>query len=211
MPDEQLPEPAIPQITASSTKQEMLAAYKEMVKRLKEKRETELKPQQRAEERQKEEAVQVAESLSTEGIAREVGNLRSEISKVLIELSDRMEEEIGKYLHLKRAVEAREKELTELSAIEKEALSLAALLEAQKERRERFDGEMTEKKQSLEAEMASSRATWKEEQKAHDGEVQARETAEKKKREREAEEYTYSFERQKRLAQEQFEYDKARM
>lgn len=211
MPDEKRSEPAIPQITASSTKQEMLAAYKEMVKRLNEKREAELKPQQRAEERQKDQAIQVAESLSTEGIAREVGNLRSEISKVLIELSDRMEEEIGKYIHLKRAVEAREKELTELSGIETEALSLAALLEAQKERRERFDAEMAEKKQSLEAEIASTRAEWKEEQKAHEVEVQAREAAEKRKREREAEEYTYTFERQKRLAREQFEYDKARM
>lgn len=210
MPDEQS-EPTIPQITGSSTKQEMLAAYKEMVKRLKEKREAELKPQQRAEEKQKEQAMQVAESLSTEGIAREVSNLRSEISKVLIELSDRMEEEIGKYLHLKRAVEAREKELVELAGIEKEALSLAALLEAQKERRERFDSEMSEKKQALEAEMASTRAGWKEEQKAHDAEVQAREAAEKRKREREAEEYTYAFERQKRLAQEQFDYEKARM
>ncbi len=211
MPDEQLNDAAIPQITASSTKQEMLAAYKEMVKRLKEKRETELKPQQRAEERQRDVALQVAESLSTEGIAREVGNLRSEISKVLIELSDRMEEEIGKYLHLKRAVEAREQELTELSGIEKEALSLAALIDAQKEKRERFDSEMAEKKQSLEDEIASTRAAWKEEQKAHDGEVQAREAAEKKKREREAEEYTYAFARQKRLSQEQFEYEKERM
>ncbi len=211
MPDNQGPDAGIPQITASSTKQEMLAAYKEMVKRLKEKRETELKPQQRAEEKQKEEALQVAESLSTEGIAREVGNLRSEISKVLIELSDRMEEEIGKYLHLKSAVQVREKELTELAGIEKEALSLAALLDAQKERRERFDAEMAEKKQSLEAELASTRAAWKEEQKAHDGEVQAREAAEKRKREREAEEYSYGFERQKRLAQEQFDYEKARM
>ncbi|MBI5030088.1 MAG: hypothetical protein HZB51_06140 [Chloroflexi bacterium] len=211
MPDEQPSDSPIPQITASSTKQEMLTAYKEMVKRLKEKRETELKPQQRAEEKQREEAMQVAESLSTEGIAREVSNLRSEISKVLIELSDRMEEEIEKYLHLKRAVEAREKELTELSTIEKEALSLAALLEAQKEKRERFENEMAEKKQSLEAEIASTRLAWKEEQKVHDGEVQTRESAEKRKREREAEEYTYAFERQKRLAQEQFEYEKARM
>lgn len=211
MPDEQAPDSVIPQITASSTKQEMLAAYKEVVKRLKEKRETELKPQQRAEERQKEEAIQVAESLSTEGIAREVGNLRSEISKVLIELSDRMEEEIGKYLHLKRAVEAREQELAELSGIEREALSLAALLEAQKEKRERFDDEVAAKKQALDAEIASTRVAWKEEQKAHDAETQARDAADKKRREREAEEYTYAFERQKRLAQEQFEYDKSRM
>jgi hypothetical protein len=211
MLEAQQPEPAIPQVTASNTKQEMLAAYREVVKRLKEKRETELKPQQRAEEKQKEEAVQVADSLSTEGIAREVGNLRSEISKVLIELSDRMEEEIGKYLRLKKAVEAREQELKELSEIEKEALSLAALLEAQKERRERFDSEMSEKKQSLEAEIASTRAAWKEEQKAHEAEGKAQEAAEQKRREREKEEYTYTFERQKRLAQEQFEYEKARM
>jgi hypothetical protein len=211
MPDVQPPEPTIPQISTSNTKQEMLAAYKEVVKQLKERRETELKPQARLEEKQKEQAVQMADSLSTEGIAREVGNLRSEISKVLIELSDRMEEEIGKYLRLKKAVEAREKELKELSEIEKEALSLAALLEAQRDRRERFDNEMSEKKQSLEAELASTRAAWKEEQKAHEADVQAREAAEKKKREREAEEYTYAFERQKRLAQEQFEYEKASM
>ena len=211
MVEAQSPESAIPQLTTSNTKQEMLVAYKEVVKRLKEKRETELKPQLRSEEKQKEEAVHVADSLSTEGIAREVGNLRSEIGKVLIELSDRMEEEIGKYLHIKRAVEAREQELKELSEIEKEALSLAALLEAQKERRERFDSEMSEKKQSLEGEIASTRSAWREEQKAHDGEIQTREAAEKKKREREAEEYTYSFERQKRLAQEQFEYEKARL
>jgi hypothetical protein len=211
MPDTQEPEKTIPQITASNTKQQMLAAYQEVVKRLKEKRETELKPQLRAEEKQKEAAVKVADSLSTEGIAREVGNLRSEIGKVLIELSDRMEEEIGKYLHIKRAVEAREQELKELTEIEKEALSLAALLEAQKERRERFDAEMSEKKQFLEAEIASTRAAWKEEQKGHEAEIQAREAVDKKKREREAEEYTYAFERQKRLAQEQFEYEKARM
>jgi hypothetical protein len=211
MPDTQQPESAIPEMTPSNTKQEMLAAYKEVVKRLKEKREAELKPQLRSEERQKEQAVQVADSLSTEGIAREVGNLRSEINKVLIELSDRMEEEIGKYHHIKRAVEAREQELKELSEIEKEALSLAALLEAQKERRERFDNEMSEKKQSIEAEIASTRAAWKDEQKAHEGELQAQEAAEKRKRVREAEEYTYTFDRQKRLAQEQFDYERARM
>lgn len=211
MPEIKQDEPAIPQITTSNTKQEMLAAYREVVKRLKEKRETELQPQQRAEEKQREEAVQVADSLSTAGIAQEVGNLRAEIGKVLMELSDRMEEEIGKYLRLKRAVEARQQELKELSDIEKEALSLAALLAAQRERRERFESEMADKKQALEAETAATRAAWKDEQKAHEAELQAREAAEKKNRERDAEEYTYAFERQKRLAQEQFEYDKARM
>lgn len=211
MSEAQPPEPAIPQIAISNTKQEMLAAYKEVMKLLKEKRETELKPHVRVEEKQKEEAIQAADSLSTEGIAREVGNLRAEIGKVLIDLSDRMEEEIGKYLHVKRAVEAKEKELKEIFEIEKEALSLAALLDAQKDKRERFDAEMSDRKQSLETEIAATHEAWKAEQKTHEAEVQAREEAEKKKREREAEEHTYVFERQKRLAQEQFAYDKARM
>jgi hypothetical protein len=211
MAEAQQPEPSIPQITTSNTKQEMLAAYKEVVKRLKEKREVELKPQARVEEKQKEEAIQVADALSTEGIAREVGNLRAEIGKVLVGLSDRMEEEIGRYLHAKRAVEAKEKELAEIFEIEKEALSLAALIEAQKERRERFEFDLSDKKQSLDTEIAETRDAWKAEQDAYKAEIQAREAAEKKKRERETEEYTYAFQRQKQLAQEQFEYDKARM
>lgn len=204
-------EPPIPQLTASNTKQEMLAAYKEVVKRLKEKRETELKPQSRVEEQQAEEAVQVTDALSTQGIAREVGNLRAEIGKVLIELSDKMEGEIAKYLHVKKAVATREKELKEIFEIEKEGLSLAALLEAQKERRERFDAEMSEKKQSLEADIVATREAWKQEQKAHEAEAQARDAIDKKRREREVEEYTHTFEWKKRLAQEQFEYEKARM
>ena len=202
---------AIPQIAMSNTKQEMLAAYKEVVKQLKEKRETELKPQERVEEKKREDAIRAADSLSTEGIAREVGNLRAEIGKVLIELSDRLEEEISKYLQVKRANEAKEKELKEIFEIEKEALSLAALIDAQKSERERFDAEMSGKKQALETEIETTREAWKVELKAHETEVQAREASEKKKREREAEEYTYAFERQKRQAQEQFDYDKAKM
>lgn len=211
MSETQQSDTAIPQIAMTNTKKEMLEAYNEVLKQLKEKRETELKPQARIKEKQKEEAIQVADSLSTEGIDREVGNLRSEIGKVLIDLSDRMEKEIGKYLYVKRAVEAKEHDMKDIFEIEKEAMSLAALLDAQKDRRERFDTEMSDKKQSLEAEIDATREAWKAEHSAHDVEVRSREEAEKKKREREAEEYSYTFERQKQQGQEQFEYDKARM
>ena len=122
-----------------------------------------------------------------------------------------MEKEIGKYLHIKKAVEAKEKELKDIFGIEKEAVSLAALLEAQKERREQFEAEMSDKKETLEAEIAATREAWNADRAAHETEIGSRQADEKKKREREAEEHTYAFERQKRLAQEQFEYDKARM
>jgi hypothetical protein len=168
-----------------------------------------LKPQERVEERKKEEAVQTADSIPTEGIAREVGNLRSEVGKVLNDLSDRLEEETGKYLQVKTAVEAREQELKEIFEIEKEALSLAALLDAQKEARDRFNAEMAETKQSLEADIAEKREAWNTERVTHEAEIKNRDATEKRKREREEEEYTYAFERKKNLAEEQFEYDKA--
>ena len=211
MADPKQPEPEVPEIKMTNTKKEMLSAYKEVVRQLREKREAQLKPQERVEERKKEEAVQVADSLSTEGIAREVGNLRSEVGKVLNDLSEHLEEEIGKYLQVKTAVEVREKELREIFEIEKEALSLAALLDANKEARDRFNSEMSEKKQALESEIAETRDAWNREREAHAAEIKDREAAEKQKREREEEEYTYAFERRKTLAEEQFEYDRAGM
>lgn len=208
---EQAPGPEVPEVTMSSTKKEMLAAYKELLKRLKEKRQAEMKPQERVVEKQKQKAVEVADSLSMEGIGKEVGNLRSEIGTMLVELSDKMEGEIGKYRQVREAVDAKEEELKEIFEIEKEASALAALIEAQKEKQEQFDSGMAEKKEELEYEIEATREEWAEEQKAHQAEVQARDEAEKKRRAREAEEYKYVFEREKQLTQEQFEYEKAKM
>ena len=203
-------EPEAQEISMSNTKKEMLAAYREVLKRLREKREAEMKPEHRVEEKQKEEAVEVADSLSMEGIGNEIGSLKSEIGKMLVELSDRMEEEIAKYVRTKTAVKAGEQELGEIYEIEKEASTLAALLEAQKEKREQLETEMAEEKEQLGSEIEAKRAAWVQEQNAHQAEVAARDAAEKKRRDREAEEYKYTFNREKQLAQEQFEYEKAK-
>ncbi len=83
----------VPKVTMTSTKKEMLAAYKELLKRLEENREAEMKPEQKIAKKQEEEAVETADSLSIEGIAKEIGALKSEIGKTLTQLSDRLEEE----------------------------------------------------------------------------------------------------------------------
>lgn len=204
-------EPEADEITMSNTKKEMLAAYKEMVKRLQEKREAEMKPEQKIEEKERGEAVRAAESLSTEGIGKEIGNLKSEIGKMLVQLSDKMEEEIGKYTRTKKAVEAKVKELEEIYEIEKSASTFTALLEAQQEKRRQFETQMAEQKEKLEREIQFMRQAWKQENEAHDAEIKERDDAEKKRRAREAEEYKYKFEREKQLAGEQFEYEKAKL
>ncbi|MBM4080640.1 MAG: hypothetical protein FJ278_13135 [Planctomycetes bacterium] len=198
-------------ISITSSKKEMLAAYKELQKQIEELREAEMKPEAKLKERQDKEALAVADSLSTEGIAKEIGTLKSEIGKVLAQLSDRLEEAIGKYLETQRAVEVKAQELKEFYEIEKAASSLTALLEAQKEKRQQFEAEMAERKQALEAEIARTRDAWSAEKAAHEAEVKEREAVEKRNRDRDAEEYKYRVAREKQLAKEEFEYEKARL
>lgn len=198
-------------LTLSSTKKEMLDAYNQLLRQLKEKQEEEAKPEQKIEQKKGKEAIEVAEALSTEGIGKEIGNLRSEIGTMLVQLSDRLEEEIGKYLHVKKAVAVKEKELQEIYEIERSASTLIALLEAQQQKRADFEAEMAEKKEMLRVEVETKRAEWEQETEAHEAQLKDRAALEKKAREREAEEYRYQIEREQRLIREQFEYEKKKL
>ncbi|MGC8811832.1 MAG: hypothetical protein ACP5Q3_16455, partial [bacterium] len=63
-------------LSLSNTKQEMLEAYQAVLKQLEALKEGELKPEKKLEEKRAKEVVQVAESLSTEGITKEINNLK---------------------------------------------------------------------------------------------------------------------------------------
>lgn len=198
-------------LSMANTKKEMLAAYREMVKQLRARRETEKKPEQKIEEKRQDEAAQAADELSMAGTSREIGNLRSELGSMLVQLSDKLEEEIDRYLKVKTAVARKEQELKEIYEIEKEATSLAALLETQRMKRAQFEAEISAEKVELEKDIESTREEWEAEEKTHEAGIKERDDAEKKRRARETEEYKYSTEREKRMSEEEFEYDKARL
>lgn len=84
-------------LSLSNTKQEMLEAYHTVLKQLEAQREAELKPEKKLEEKKAREVIQVAESLSSEGIAKEISNLKIETGKMLAQISDRLEEEVNKF------------------------------------------------------------------------------------------------------------------
>ncbi len=198
-------------ITMKNTKKEMLEAYGEVLQQLREKRAVELKPERAIEEKKIKEAVAVTDSLSTEGIVQEVSTLKLEIGGLLGQLSDRLEEEVGKYRQVRQAVEAKEEELQEIYEIEKSALSLAALIEAQHQKRQQTEAELAARKEELTWEIETLRAGWEKEKKVHEAEIKARDADERKRREREKEEYLYAFQREQQLAREQFEDEKARL
>jgi hypothetical protein len=101
-------------LSLSNTKQEMLEAYSSILKQLEAQREAELKPEKKLEEKKAKEVIQVAESLSSEGVAREVSTLKIETGKMLAQISDRLEEEIQKFKAVQNAIVLKEKELQEL-------------------------------------------------------------------------------------------------
>jgi hypothetical protein len=189
----------------------MLEAYQTVLKQLEAQREAELKPEKKLEEKKAKEVVQIAESLSTEGVAKEISNLKIEASKTLAQISDRLEEEIAKFRAVQNAIALKEKEVQELYEIEKSAVTLAALIESQNKKRQEFESEMSEKKEALNQEIEALRAEREKEKKDYEEEKKERDTAEKKRRDREKEEYEYSFKREQKLAKDKFEDEKSKL
>jgi hypothetical protein len=118
---------------------------------------------------------------------------------------------LGKYDDVKKAVVLREKELREVYEIQKNASSLAALIEAQQQRQADFDLQMAEKKETLENEIEETRANWEKEKTSYLKEKAEQEAADKKQRDRVREEFKYAFDREQQFTREHFEHEKAKM
>ena len=198
-------------LSLSNTKQEMLEAYNVALKQMEAQREAEMKPEKKIEEKKAKEVMQVAESLSTEGVAREISNLKIEASKTLAQISDRLEEEVNKFRAIQSAISLKEKELQELYEIEKSAVTLAALIESQNQKRQAFEIEMAEKKEALSQEIETLRAQREQEKKEYEEEIKERDMTEKKRREREKDDYEYSFKREQKLTKDKFEDEKGKL
>ncbi|MDP3695720.1 MAG: hypothetical protein Q8R42_06375, partial [Desulfocapsaceae bacterium] len=153
----------VKKLTATNTKQEMLDSYNELLKQFEEKREAETTPEAKVAEKVVKQAVAVADTLTTEGIVRDIGSLKLEVGKVLTSLSDKLELEAGRYESVKLAIADKEKELAEIYEIQKVASSLAALIESQHQKKEEFEEEMASRKETLTREIEELRAEWQKE------------------------------------------------
>jgi colicin import membrane protein len=201
--------PQVRKISVSNTKQEMLDAYNELQQQLQEKREAELKPEEKIEEKKAMKLVETGDSLSIDGVMKEIGNLKLEMGKVFTGLADQLQQEVSKYNAVKQAIAIKEEELKEIFEIQKTASSLNALLEAQRRKRDEFEEEMAERKEELTQEIETMRLEWEKEKKLNTLEIKERVSAETKQREREKEEYQYALQRERQLVRNQFEDEKA--
>jgi hypothetical protein len=196
-------------LSEKNTKQEMLDAYRSLVRQLQEKRAAKLNPEKRLQEKQSEEAVAVAAELAPDGVERALGNLKADIGQSLAQIAERMASEVTRFKAVQKAVESKERELQELYGIEKAATSLAALIEAQQQKRRDFEIELGQQKEELAREIESARVEWEKERKSHEADLRERDALEKKGREREKEEFAYLFKREQQGARDKLNDEKA--
>ena len=202
-------EPAVKKLSDKNTKQEMLEAYQALAKQLEAKRQAELNPERKIEERKAEEALKVADAVASDGIDREIGGLKSEIGKMLADVSEKLSAEAVRFRSVQKAVEIRARELQELYGIEKSASALAALIEAQNQKRRDFELEMAKQREELKREIDETRLQWQKERQTHEAEIRERDAAEKKAREREKEQFEYAFKREQGALRDKLNDEKA--
>jgi len=196
-------------LSTTNTKQEMLDSYNDLLSQLEEKRESEATPEQKIVEKAVKQVVAVADGLTTDSILSTISGLKAEVGKVLTNLSDRLEQESGRYEAVKKAIIEKDKELAEIYEIQRAASSLSALIEAQNLKKEQFEADMAARKEALSSEIEETRLEWQKERAQRSADLKEQDAADAKKRAREKEEYDYNLQRERQTVKDAFEKEKA--
>lgn len=170
----------VPEINDKSKKSEILEAYNAMLSKMNNTKQMSL-PEIKKQEDEKV-VVQKTANLSGEKIAKGIMELKLSTIQELDALEQKMSSEHRKFMDLQAAIAIESKNLQDLYEISKNANSLAALLQAQKEHKEQFEHEMAAKHREWERESDEIAQAHKEEQ-----------AKIKRNRQREEEEYTYNL------------------
>jgi hypothetical protein len=196
------------EITPRSTKSEILTAYEELIKNVKE--QSKQKPQEIKEKEVKKATVQNASENTSEEIVKNIAGLKLNITSELEKLEDKLITEYKRLSGIQEAIKIENTNLEELYQLSVETDSLAAILLAQKEKKRIFDEEMLKKEDDLktsialqkinfEEEINEKRNSWEKDKKETENTLKEEKAEITKSRKREEEEYNYqlSIKRQK--------------
>ena len=190
------------ELSTRNTKNEILEAYNELLKKVKEQ-----KPADRQAEKEKTEKKDIVETAaqnSVEKIVKELAELKLAMAKSLDSVEEQLIGEFKKLNNTRRAIDIEQKNLEDIHEIRAEADSLAALLLAQKEKKQAFEAEMEQKREVFEETMADAKLAWKKEQDELERDRKEREEGIKKTRQREEEEYAYNLQLERKKDQDAY-------
>jgi len=184
-------------ISMTNTKKEMLEAYQNIKVRYQKREKDVFDAEKTRKMFEKKLAEAAADSQASQDPLERLFKLKGDISRELTALAEKFEQEIDIYQKIQTAVKEKQKYLDGLYEIETAASDLAALIEAQQEKKNQFEHEMQTQKSVFEEEVQLSRARWDKETAAFSLAAKEKATAIEKTRQREKEEYEYTFTRKK--------------
>ena len=86
-----------PEPSLKSTKQELLDAYNEMRQQLEEKDKTQLKPEQKVQEKKEAQVLAAVQATTADGVIQKINQLKQEMARTLSDLGDKLAAEVEKY------------------------------------------------------------------------------------------------------------------
>ena len=187
----------LPNISMANTKKELLEAYEEAKGHFESLSEDLLDAEKARKRLEKKVATTTADAQAAQDPLKRLHDLRGTISRELTELAERFETEMETYRKIQSAIETKNEELNTIYEVETAASDLAALIDAQRVKKEQFEREMQDQKGAFEAEMEGIRTQWQREKSDRDRRVKEQAEAIDKQRQREKEEYEYTFARDK--------------
>jgi hypothetical protein len=149
-----------PEISARNTKNEILAAYEETLKKMQSQKTTE--PKQVQEEKRQQETIKKASENTTEGIVNGITTLKLNVAKDLDKLSELLTAEFKKLEDIQAAIRLEKLNLEELYQVTANADSLAAMIQSQKDKKTLFETEMADKRNALEDKMKADKLSFDE-------------------------------------------------
>ena len=194
-------------ISSTNTKAQILKAYDELLKKLQEKSEDNPKEVQ-----QRKEAVRLVESAqknSEEAIDKDIAALKTKFISSIEKVQDGLSSEYKKLAEIQEAIKIEKKNLEELYGLSANTDSLAAILMAQKESREKFEAEMKIARETFTSEMEAEKAKWDKQKAERNEQIKEELDLQKKTRKREEEEYTYSLQQKRKKESDEYELKRA--
>jgi len=190
------------EVSAKSTKEQILAAYNEVLTKLTEKQLS--TPQEQKKQEEEQNIIKKTASHSPDNILTDLSNLKSKTIKQIDGLSEQLLSEFEKLANLRQAITIEQKHLEELYQINETANTLSALLQTQSEQKQQFKLDMELSRQNFEQEMATQKLQWQEQKSKLEQEYKERKELLEKTRKREEEEYGYALELKQRKEMDEY-------
>jgi len=200
-------ENSFPQINMSNTKKEMLDVYREMKRQIEAKEKELINAEKSKKELAKKAALAAAETQVAQDPIHRIHDLRSSLNKELSSLAEKFEEELETYRKVQSAVQEKQESLKSVYDIEAAASDLAALIQAQQMKKEKFDDEMNLQQSEFDQKMTELRESWDKEQANRTAQLKEEKEQLKKQKEREEADYEYNLHRDREQRRNKLEDD----